>query len=64
MKKILVWETLSLVAGGQKMTLSVMDLLKDEYSFYCLLPEKGPLADELDNRGIPYFLMGNQTMPT
>lgn len=64
MKNILVWETLSLVSGGQKMTLTVMDLLKDEYSFYCLLPEKGEMADELDKRGIPYTLMGNQTMPT
>lgn len=63
MKNILVWETLSLVSGGQKMTLTVMDLLKDEYSFYCLLPEKGEMADELDKRGIPYTLMGNQTLP-
>lgn len=64
MKKILVWETLSLVAGGQKMTLCVIDLLKDDFSFYCLLPEKGELAKELDKRGVYYTLMGNQTMPS
>ncbi|NLI92076.1 MAG: glycosyltransferase [Peptococcaceae bacterium] len=64
MKKILVWETLSLVAGGQKMTLTVLDMLKDKYVFHCLIPEKGVLSNELDKRGISYTLMGNQTMPT
>jgi len=64
LKKILVWETLSLVSGGQRMTLTVLDLMKDTYSYHCLIPEKGPLAEELDARGIPYTLMGNQTMPT
>ncbi len=64
MKKMLVWETLSLVSGGQKMTLTIMDMLKDEYCFHCLIPEKGALSDELNSRSIPYTLLGNQTMPT
>lgn len=63
MKKILVWETLSLVFGGQRMTLTVLDSLKDKYEFYCLIPNKGALSDELDIRGIPYTFMGDQTMP-
>ncbi len=64
MKKALVWETLSTVSGGQKMTLTVLDLLKDEYEFCCLIPTEGMLADELKKRGIPYILMGDQTLPT
>ncbi len=64
MKKMLVWETLSTVSGGQKMTLQVMDLLKDEYEFICLIPDKGLLSDALDERGIPYVLLGDQSMPT
>jgi glycosyltransferase involved in cell wall biosynthesis len=64
MKKILIWETLSLVSGGQRMTLTIMDLLKNDYEFHCLIPSKGALSNELDSMGIPYTLLGDQTMPT
>lgn len=63
-KKILVWETLATVSGGQKMTLTVMDLLREQYDFLCLIPEKGLLSDELDKRQIPYVLLGDMTLPT
>ena len=63
-KKILVWETLATVSGGQKMTLTVMDMLAAQYEFCCLIPAKGMLSSELDRRGIPYVLMGDQTLPT
>jgi len=63
-KKILVWETLATVSGGQKMTLTVMDLLREQYDFLCLIPEKGLLSDELDKRKIPYVLLGDMTLPT
>lgn len=62
-KKILVWETLGLVSGGQKMTLMVTDLLKDEYDFHYLIPTKGALSEELEKRKITYTLLGDQTMP-
>lgn len=63
-KKILVWETLATVSGGQKMTLTVMDMLREQYDFLCLIPEKGLLSDELDKRQIPYVLLGDMTLPT
>lgn len=63
MKKVLVWETSPSVSGGQKMTLTVMDALKDVCSFCCLIPGKGSLAEELEHRGIPYVLIGDQTLP-
>lgn len=63
-KKVLVWETLSTVSGGQKMTLTVMDLLSDTYEFCCLIPSKGLLSDELEKRNIPYYLLGDQTLRT
>ena len=47
MKKCIVWETSASVAGGQKMTLTVLDLLKDEYEFLCLIPGEGKLSEEL-----------------
>lgn len=45
------------------MTLTVMDLLKEDYEFHCLIPAEGPLAEELKKRNITYTLMGDQTMP-
>ena len=63
-KKVLVWETLGIVSGGQKMTLAVMDMLTEEYDFHCLIPTEGALAEELKKRNISYTLLGDQTMPT
>lgn len=63
-KKVLVWETLATVSGGQKMTLTVLDMLSDQYDFCCLIPAKGMLSEELEKRKIPYVLMGDQTLPT
>lgn len=63
-KKVLVWETLATVSGGQKMTLTVLDMLSDQYEFCCLIPEEGMLSDELTRRNIPYVVMGDQTLPT
>ena len=63
-KKVLVWETLGLVSGGQKMTLKVMDLLSEQYDFHCLIPTEGALAEELKKRNITYTLLGDQSMPT
>ena len=63
-KKVRVWETLATVSGGQKMTLTVMDMLSDKFEFYCLIPAEGMLSEELKKRNIPYTLMGNQTLPT
>jgi|GEM_PF-409043 len=63
-KKVLVWETLATVSGGQKMTLTVMDMLSDKFEFCCLIPAEGMMSEELKRRNIPYVLMGDQTLPT
>ena len=63
-KRVLVWETLETVFGGQKMTLTVMDMLKDQYDFCCLVPKEGMLSEELKNRGIQYVIMGDKSLPT
>ena len=63
-KKVLVWETLATVSGGQKMTLTVMDILSDKFEFCCLIPAEGMMSEELKKRNIPYILMGDQTLPT
>lgn len=46
------------------MTLMVIDLLKDDYDFHCLIPTKGALSEELEKRNITYTLLGDQSMPT
>lgn len=63
MNKILIWETLSKLGGGQEMTLKVADILSSDNELHFLIPEKGELSDELDKREIPYTLMGDQSMP-
>ncbi len=63
MSKILIWETLSKIGGGQEMTLKITDILKEEHELHFLIPECGELSKELDSRNIPYTLMGDQTMP-
>ena len=63
-RKILVWETLATVSGGQKMTLTVIDMLSDKFEFCCLIPAEGMMSEELKKRNIPYVLMGDQTLPT
>lgn len=63
-KRVLVWETLATVSGGQKMTLTVLDMLSDQYEFCCLIPKEGILSEELNRRNIPYVVMGDQTLPT
>ncbi len=63
MSKILIWETLAKIGGGQEMTLKVADVLKEHHELHFLIPEEGELSNELKKRNIPYTLMGDQTMP-
>ncbi len=63
MSKILIWETLAKIGGGQEMTLKVADVLKENHQLHFLIPEEGELSNELKKRNIPYTLMGDQTMP-
>lgn len=63
MSKILIWETLAKIGGGQQMTLKVCDVIKNDHELHFLIPEEGELSAELKKRNIPYTLMGDQTMP-
>ena len=63
MSKIIIWETLSKIGGGQEMTLKVADILKIENELHFLIPVKGELSSALEKRNIPYTLMGDQSMP-
>lgn len=63
MSKILIWETLSNIGGGQEMTLKIADILKENNKLHFLIPAKGELSQALDIRNIDYTVIGDQTMP-
>ena len=45
------------------MTLSISDMLSDQYEFCYLIPSEGMLSEELNRRNIPFVLMGDQSLP-
>ena len=61
--RVLLWETLSDISGGQKMTLRAIDLLREGCDFFCLLPGEGKLAEELRRREIPCAFLGDTALP-
>ncbi|MFH1093333.1 MAG: glycosyltransferase family 4 protein [Candidatus Omnitrophota bacterium] len=54
MRKILFLEQYAKVSGGQKVLLSLIDGLKNDYDFCVVVPGKGELTKELDSRNITY----------
>lgn len=63
MSKILIWETMYDIGGGQEMTLKVTDIIQQNNDLHFLIPAEGRLSAELKKRNIPYTLMGDQSMP-
>jgi glycosyltransferase involved in cell wall biosynthesis len=62
-RKVLIWETLPIIGGGQKMSLMVADALTQDFRVEFLIPETGSLSQELDQRGIPFHTVGNSVLP-
>ncbi len=63
MSKILIWETLSEIGGGQQVTLRVADILQENNELHFVIPQQGELSAQLEKRGVSYTLMGDQSMP-
>lgn len=61
--KVLVWESHSMISGGQKMTLLVSELLKEKAEFVYMIPATGALSKELEKKAISYHMLGDQSMP-
>jgi glycosyltransferase involved in cell wall biosynthesis len=57
MKKILFLEQYSKLSGGQRVLLSIIDGLKDDYQAQVTVPEQGELTKELDKRDIKYHIL-------
>jgi glycosyltransferase involved in cell wall biosynthesis len=58
-KTIYIWETLSNIGGGQRVSLEVADILSPTYNVIFLLPSAGELSEALDERKISYHFMGD-----
>jgi len=57
MKSIVIWESLSILAGGQKVSLDILDALRDEYRCIFFVPEEGPLTQKLREKGVKYEIV-------
>lgn len=57
MKKILIWECLDIIAGGQRVGLNVADALKDIFSCSFIAPQEGPLTNALIEKEISYKIL-------
>ena len=66
MKRVLVIETLSQIYGGQKMSLTVSELLKESGLFEIIwaIPENGELSQTLEKKGYKYECFGNVDLPS
>ncbi|OGP74503.1 MAG: hypothetical protein A2Y80_07965 [Deltaproteobacteria bacterium RBG_13_58_19] len=55
--KVLIWESLGILAGGQKVALQIAQALGERHHCLFFLPEEGPLAAALKEEGLPYHLL-------
>ncbi|MCG2712072.1 MAG: glycosyltransferase family 4 protein [Candidatus Omnitrophica bacterium] len=53
-KKILFLEQYAKISGGQKVLLSLIDGMKDDFDFCVVIPSPGALTGELEKRNIAY----------
>lgn len=62
-KRILIWETMSFLGGGQRVSLQVGEALRqnDANDVIFLVPTEGHLTDLLKEKGIQYYLFPLKT---
>ena len=56
-RKILIWECLPYIAGGQRIALQITYAIRDHFDVIFLLPRKGPFSEELESRYIQYHTL-------
>ncbi len=63
-KTVLIWETLSALGGGQRITLLIAQALNRQNVKTCfLIPKEGRLSEKLKEFGYPYHLMEDCLLP-
>ena len=63
MKKVLIWETLPIIGGGQKISIIVAEALANNFEVEFLIPREGELSSKLFELGIKYEVIGDCTLP-
>ncbi len=59
--KVLIWEALDFLGGGQKLALEIGEALKGDFAVEFLVPGPGKLTEALSARQVPYrFLFQNR----
>ena len=59
-KKILFLEQYSNVSGGQRVLLQILKKFpKRDYELITVVPQQGPLSDELDSLGVRYVILAS-----
>lgn len=53
-KKVLIWESLDYLGGGQKLAVEIAEALKNTYDVSFLLPGEGKLSQLLAEKGFSY----------
>lgn len=62
-RKVIVWETLADIYGGQKMSLIIADYLSQDFNVIFIIPGPGKLSKALDEKNIRYMFIGDMTLP-
>lgn len=62
MKKILIWEVLKNIGGGQKMSITIANALKEKYEVVFALPGEGEVSNTLEKIDIPYVIIPEFSM--
>ncbi len=52
MKKIVIWESLPNISGGQRVALNIAGQLKEKFDLSFIVPAEGRLSSELERMGI------------
>ncbi len=55
--KIVIWESHSTLEGGQKVSLNILDALRDTYECIFFVPEEGALTDKIKQRGTAFSII-------
>lgn len=55
--RVIIWEVLSHIAGGQRVILDITSQLKSKYAFEAIVPFEGSLANEFRKLGILVHLV-------
>jgi glycosyltransferase involved in cell wall biosynthesis len=55
MSKVLIWEALPFIAGGQRVALQIANALTSKYECIFFVPGKGQLTEELEKNKIAYY---------